>query len=58
MWTEPGTGIESVAIVVEHALNGVRPFRMVPDYEVDNVSRKTVKITKIILKASVLLKVQ
>lgn len=36
--------LESVAIVMAHALQRERPFRMIPDYEADNVSKKMVRI--------------
>lgn len=40
---KPERVLESVAIIVAHALRGERPFRMVPDYEADNVSKKMVR---------------
>ena len=36
--------LESVGVVVAHALGAERPFRMVPDYEADNVSKKVLRI--------------
>jgi len=41
---KPERVLESVAIVVAHALQRERPFKMVPDYEADNVSKKVVRI--------------
>jgi UDP-N-acetylglucosamine 2-epimerase (non-hydrolysing) len=41
---KPERMLESVAIVGAHALSGDRPFRMIPDYEADNVSKKMVRI--------------
>ncbi|MBV5340876.1 MAG: UDP-N-acetylglucosamine 2-epimerase (non-hydrolyzing) [Deltaproteobacteria bacterium] len=40
---KPERVLESVAIVVAHALRGERAFRIVPDYEADNVSKKIVR---------------
>lgn len=41
---KPERVLEAVATVVAHAIDGERPFRMVPDYEADNVSKKIVRI--------------
>lgn len=40
---KPERVLEAVTTVVAHAACGVRPFRMVPDYEADNVSKKVVR---------------
>jgi len=41
---KPERVLEAVAVVVAQAVSGDRPFRMVPDYEADNVSKKMVRI--------------
>ncbi len=41
---KPERVLEAVATVVAHAAGGGRPFRMAPDYEADNVSKKVMRI--------------
>jgi UDP-N-acetylglucosamine 2-epimerase (non-hydrolysing) len=41
---DPKRVLESVDTVVAHRIAGPHPFRVVPDYNVDNVSRKVVRI--------------
>jgi UDP-N-acetylglucosamine 2-epimerase (non-hydrolysing) len=36
--------VESIAVVIAHSAAGHRPFRLVQDYDVDNVSKKVLRI--------------
>jgi UDP-N-acetylglucosamine 2-epimerase (non-hydrolysing) len=40
----PETVLKSIEIAVAHYAGGGRPFRLVPDYDTDNVSRKVLRI--------------
>lgn len=40
----PERVLESIAIVISHQAEGPRPFRLVPDYDTSNVSKKVVRI--------------
>jgi len=41
---QPETVLKSIKIAVAHYADGGRPFRLLPDYDVDNVSRKVLRI--------------
>lgn len=40
----PERVLESIAIVISHQAEGPRPFKLVPDYDTSNVSKKVVRI--------------
>lgn len=39
-----GTVLKSIEVVVAHYAGSARPFRMIPDYDTDNVSQKVLRI--------------
>jgi len=41
---DPTDVLDAIAVVTEHYAGGGRPFRVLPDYDVDNVSRKVLRI--------------
>jgi len=41
---QPGSVLKAIDVVREHYAAGNRPFRLLPDYDTDNVSRKVLRI--------------
>lgn len=41
---DPAHVLDSMEVVMAHYAGGERPFRLLPDYDVDNVSRKVLRI--------------
>jgi UDP-N-acetylglucosamine 2-epimerase (non-hydrolysing) len=41
---DPNHVLASMEVVMAHNASGGRPFRLLPDYDVDNVSRKVLRI--------------
>lgn len=41
---QPETVLKSIEVAVAHYAGGGRPFRLLPDYDTDNVSRKVLRI--------------
>ena len=41
---QPETVLKSIEVAVAHYVDGGRPFRLLPDYDTDNVSRKVLRI--------------
>ena len=41
---EPARVLAAVELAIAHYRDAARPFRMAPDYEADNVSRKVVRV--------------